>query len=191
MTSPAQPQRSPPDLQPIGERYEQSQAPPVLLERLKPAVLLSTSNGARLVSMDSHLRELRLGFTHFNQAMDLCRGASGIAVDTLDAISRVNPQQKHAADSPEFLHDIAFLALSCLRCGPLMGHSLAKGGKQRWDLPRLLPFREVRSRICVCNLSYFFDCRLLLVGVICALAWLSSSVEQLLGWFLPPPTESG
>jgi len=122
-----------PGLKSVNVRYEHSQGLPELLEQLELSVLLSTYQAGRVVSVGSHRGELRLGFSHFDQAMGLCRTASGIAVGTRDGIWSLPANREIAAHiKPEGEHDIAFLARSCHHSGPLMGHDLAWGGERLW-----------------------------------------------------------
>ena len=132
MTSPAQPPPAP-ERQPVDVRYEHGQTLPALLEHLELSVLLSTYQAGRVVSVGCHQGELRLGFSHFDQAMGLCRTAPGIAVGTRDAIWTLPANREIAAYiQPEGEHDIAFLARSCHHSGPLMGHDLAWGNDRLW-----------------------------------------------------------
>lgn len=122
-----------PELQPVEVSYEHSQTLPALLERLELSVLLSTYQAGRVVSVGSHQGELRLGFSRFDQAMGVCRTASGIAVGSRDAIWTLPASREIAGRiKPEGEHDIAFLARSCHHSGPLMGHDLAWGGEGLW-----------------------------------------------------------
>jgi uncharacterized protein (TIGR03032 family) len=128
--SPPQPAEK---LQAVEVSYEHSQGLPALLKQLELSVLLSTYQASRVVSVGSHRGELRLGFSHFDQAMGLCRTASGIAVGTRDGIWSLPTNRKIAPHiKPEGEHDIAFLARSCHHSGPLMGHDLAWGGDRLW-----------------------------------------------------------
>ncbi len=121
------------ELQPVEVRYEHSQGLPALLEQLELSVLLSTYQAGRVMSVGSHLGELRLGFSHFDQAMGLCRTASGIAVGTRDGIWSLPANREIAPRiKPKGEHDIAFLARSCHHSGPLMGHDLAWGNGRLW-----------------------------------------------------------
>lgn len=120
-------------LKSVEVRYEHSQGLPELLEQLELSVLLSTYQAGRVVSVGSHRGQLRLGFSHFDQAMGLCRTASGIAVGTRDGIWSLPANREIAAHiKPEGEHDIAFLARSCHHTGPLMGHDLAWCGDRLW-----------------------------------------------------------
>ena len=121
------------ELQPVEVRYEYSRGLPALLERLELSVLLSTYQAGRLVRVGSHLGELRLGFSRFDQAMGLCRTPTGIAVGTRDAIWTLPANREIAPQiQPQGEHDIAFLARSCHHTGPLMGHDLAWCGDRSW-----------------------------------------------------------
>ena len=71
----------------VAVSYEFTSGLPALLERLELSVLLSTYQAGRVVSVGSHQQQLRIGFSHFDQAMGLCRTPTGIAVGTRDAIS--------------------------------------------------------------------------------------------------------
>ena len=122
-----------PDLKSVEVSFEHSQTLPSLLERLELSVLLSTYQAGRVVSVGSHRSELQLGFSPFDQAMGLCRTASGIAVGTRDGIWSLPANREIAAHiKPEGEHDIAFLARSCQHSGPLMGHDLAWGSDRLW-----------------------------------------------------------
>ena len=113
--------------------YEHSKSLPALLERLDLSVLFSTYQAGRVVSVGSHQGKLRLGFSHFDQAMGLCRTPSGIAVGSREAIWTL-PASREIARSirPEGEHDIAFLARSCHQSGRVMGHDLAWGNGRLW-----------------------------------------------------------
>jgi uncharacterized protein (TIGR03032 family) len=100
---------------------------------LELSVLLSTYQAGRVVSVGSHQQQLRIGFSHFDQAMGLCRMPTGIAVGTRDAIWTLPANREIASRiKPEGEHDIAFLARSCHHSGPLMGHDLAWGSDRLW-----------------------------------------------------------
>ena len=113
--------------------YEHNKSFPALLERLDLSVLFSTYQAGRVVSVGSHNGKLQLGFSHFDQAMGLCRTPSGIAVGcryvvwTLPASREIAPSIK-----PEGAYDIAFLARSCHQSGPVRGHDLAWGNGRLW-----------------------------------------------------------
>ena len=122
-----------PERQAVTVSYEHSQSLPALLEQLDLSVLLSTYQAGRVVSVGSHRGELRLGFSRFDQAMGLCRTASGIAVGSRDAIWTLPASREIAPRiKPEGEHDIAFLARSCHHSGPLMGHDLAWANGRLW-----------------------------------------------------------
>ena len=128
----------------VAVSYEHSIGLAGLLEQLELSVLLSTYQAGRVMSVGSHLGELRLGFSRFDQAMGLCRTARGIAVGTRDAIWSLpaNREVSHHTQ-PEGEHDIAFLARSCHQSGPLMGHDLAWGGEGLRDSLSHRPRTEV------------------------------------------------
>jgi uncharacterized protein (TIGR03032 family) len=117
----------------VAVSYEFTSGLPALLERLELSVLLSTYQAGRVVSVGSHQQQLRIGFSHFDQAMGLCRTPTGIAVGTRDAIWTLPANREIASRiKPEGEHDIAFLARSCHHSGPLMGHDLAWGSDRLW-----------------------------------------------------------
>ncbi len=70
----------------VAVTYDHTTGLPALLERLELSVLLSTYQAGRVVSIGSHKGQLQIGFSHFDQAMGLCRTPTGIAVGTRDAI---------------------------------------------------------------------------------------------------------
>jgi uncharacterized protein (TIGR03032 family) len=117
----------------VAVSYEHTTGLATLLERLEISVLLSTYQAGRVVSIGSHLGQLRLGFSRFDQAMGLTRTPTGIAVGSRDAIWTL-PANREIASSikPEGEHDIAFLARSAHHTGPLMGHDLAWGNGRLW-----------------------------------------------------------
>ena len=82
--------------------------------------------------MGSHNGKLRLGFSQFDQAMGVCRTPSGIAVGSRHAIWTFASCEIAPSIGPEGEHDIAFLARSCHRSGPVMGHDLAWGNGRLW-----------------------------------------------------------
>jgi hypothetical protein len=86
-----------PAIKSVEVSFEHSQTLPSLLERLELSVLLSTYQAGRVVSVGSHRGELRLGFSHFDQAMGLCRTARGIAVGTRDGIWSLPAHREIAA----------------------------------------------------------------------------------------------
>lgn len=70
----------------VAASYQFTSGLPALLQRLELSVLLFTYQAGRVVSVGSHQQQLRIGFSHFEQAMGLCRTPAGIAVGTRDAI---------------------------------------------------------------------------------------------------------
>jgi uncharacterized protein (TIGR03032 family) len=123
----------PAELPSVSVSYEHSADLPALLEQLELSVLLSTYQAGRVVSLGSHQGALRIGFSHFNQAMGLTRTPHGIAVGSRDAIWSLPASREIAARiKPEGEHDLAFLARSCHHTGPLMGHDLAWGNGRLW-----------------------------------------------------------
>jgi len=171
MTSPAQPSPAP-ELKPVDVRYEDTQGLPALLEHLELSVLLSTYLAGRVVSVGSHRGELRLGFSRFDQAMGLCRTASGIAVGT-------------------YIHVIAILARSCHHSGPLMGHDLAWGCERLWDSLSHSPRTEVLLENGPRNPRCWLETGLRRAGVIGALARIRSSLDKVPSWLPPPPATTG
>ena len=191
MTSPSQPPPAP-ELQPVDVRYEHTPGLPALLEQLELSVLLSTYQAGRVVSVGCHQGELRLGFSHFDQAMGLCRTASGIAVGTRDGIWSLPAGREIAHHTqPEGEHDIAFLARSCHQSGPLMGHDLAWGGERLWESLSHRPRTEVLMQSGPHNPRCWLEAGLWTVGVIHALARHLSYLEKALGRLLPPPASQG
>ena len=131
-------------LKPVEVRYEHSKGLPELLEQLELSVLLSTYQAGRVVSVGSHRGGLQLDFSHFDQAMGLCRTGSGIAVGTRDGIWSLPANREIAAHiKPEGEHGIAFLVRSCHHSGLLMNHDLAWGGKGLRDSLSHKPRTEV------------------------------------------------
>lgn len=117
----------------VAVSYEHSSGLPALLEQLELSVLLTTYQAGRVVSLGSHHGELRIGFSHFDQAMGLCRTPTGIAVGSRDALWTLPANRPIAARiRPEGEHDIAFLARSAHHTGPLMGHDIAWGEGRLW-----------------------------------------------------------
>jgi uncharacterized protein (TIGR03032 family) len=113
--------------------YEHSSGLPALLEQLGVAVLLSTYQAGRVVSLGSHRGQLQVGFSHFDQAMGICRTPTGLAVGCREAVWRLPASPAIAASIPPAgQHDIAFLARGCHLSGPLMGHDLAWGDGRLW-----------------------------------------------------------
>ena len=181
-----------PGLKSVEVRYEHSRGLPDLLEQLELSVLLSTYQAGRVVSVGSHQGELRLGFSHFDQAMGLCRTASGIAVGTRDGIWSLPAHREIAAHiKPEGEHDIAFLARSCHHSGPLMGHDLAWGGEGLWDSLSHRPRTEVLLESGPRNLRCWLETGWWRAGVIRALARIRSSLDKVRRWLPPPPATTG
>jgi hypothetical protein len=179
-------------LKSVDVRYEHSQGLPELLEQLELSVLLSTYQAGRVVSVGSHRGELRLGFSHFDQAMGLCRTASGIAVGTRDGIWSLPANREIAAHiKPEGEHDIAFLARSCHHSGPLMGHGLAWGCERLRDSMSHMPRTEVLLESGPRNLRCWLEAGLWAVGVIRALARTRSFLDKVPSWLPPPPATTG
>lgn len=117
----------------VAVSYEHTTGLPALLEKLDLSVLLSTYQAGRVVSIGSHHGQLRVGFSHFDQAMGLCRTPTGIAVGSSDAIWSLPASREIASRiKPEGEHDIAFLARSAHHTGTLMGHDLAWGNNRLW-----------------------------------------------------------
>jgi uncharacterized protein (TIGR03032 family) len=117
----------------VAVSYEYTSGLPALLERLELSVLLSTYQAGRVVSVGSHQQQLRIGFSHFDQAMGLCRTPTGIAVGTRDAIWTLPANREIPSRiKPEGEHDIAFLARFAHHTGPLMGYDLAWGNGRLW-----------------------------------------------------------
>ena len=186
------PQGSTSELLLIEVCYEHSMGLPALLEQLELPVLLSTYQAGRVMSVGSHLGELRLGFSRFDQAMGLCRTARGIAVGTRDAIWSLPANREVAHHTqPEGEHDIAFLARSCHHSGPLMGHDLAWGGERLWESLSHRPRTEVLMQSGTRNPRCWIETGLWTVGVIRALARIRSSLEKVRSWLPPPPATTG
>jgi hypothetical protein len=187
--SPPQPAEK---LQAVEVSYEHSQGLPALLEQLELSVLLSTYQAGRVVSVGSHRGELRLGFSHFDQAMGLCRTASGVAVGTRDAIWSLPANREIAPHiKPEGEHDIAFLARSCHHSGPLMGHDLAWGCERLWDSLSHRPRTEVLMESGPRNLRCWLETGLWRAVVIRALARIRSSLDKVRSWLPHPPATTG
>jgi len=70
----------------VAVSYEHSTTLSALLERLDLSVLLSTYQAGRVVSLGCHGGNLQVGFSRFDQAMELCRTSTGLAVGSRDAI---------------------------------------------------------------------------------------------------------
>jgi len=179
-------------LPPVDVRYEHTLGLPALLEHLELSVLLSTYQASRVVSVGSHRGELRLGFAHFDQAMGLCRTASGIAVGTLDAIWSLPANREIAAHiQPEREHDIAFLARSCHHSGPLMGHDLVWGCERLRDSLSHSPRTEVLLKSVLRNPRCWLETGLRRAGVIRALARIRSTLDKVPSWLPPPAATTG
>lgn len=117
----------------VAVRYEHSRQLAELLEQLEVSILLSTYQAGRVVSLGSHRGVLQVGFSHFDQAMGLCRTPTGLAVGSRDAVWTLPASLEIAPRlAPEGEHDIAFLARTCHHSGPLMGHDLAWCGDRLW-----------------------------------------------------------
>jgi uncharacterized protein (TIGR03032 family) len=117
----------------VAVSYELTTGLPALLERLELSVLLTTYQAGKVVSIGSHKGQLQIGFSHFDQAMGLCRTPTGIAVGTRDAIWTLPANREIASRiKPEGEKDIAFLVRSAHHTGPLMGHDLAWGNSRLW-----------------------------------------------------------
>ena len=189
--SPAQPP-PPHAFQPVDVRCEYTQGLPALLEQLELAVLLSSYQARRVVSVGSHRGELRLGFAHFDQTMGLCRTANGIAVGTRDAIwSLAGPSGDRGLHRAWGRHSIAFLARSCHHSGPLMGHDLAWGCERLWESMSHMPRTEVLMESGPRNPRCWLEAGLWSVGLIRALARIRSSLEKVRSWLPPPPATTG
>jgi uncharacterized protein (TIGR03032 family) len=117
----------------IAVSYQHSANLPSLLEQLGLSLLLTTYQAGRVVSIGSHGGKLSIGFSHFDQAMGLCRTPTGIVVGSRDCIWTLPANREIAARIGEDgEHDIAFLARSAHHTGPLMGHDLAWGDGRLW-----------------------------------------------------------
>lgn len=185
-------QSAAPELRPVDVRHEHTQGLPALLEHLELSVLLSTYQAGRVVSVGSHRGELRLGFAHFDQAMGLCRTASGIAVGTRDAIWSLPVNREIAAHiKPEGEHDITFLARSCHHSGPLMGHDLAWGGERLLESLSHRPRTEALLESGPRNPRCWLEAGLWSVGLIRALTRIRRSLDKMPSWLPPPPATTG
>ncbi len=114
-------------------RYRVSAGLPALLERLQLSLLLTTYQAGQVVSLGTHRGALRVGFTHFDLAMGLCRTPNGVAVGCRDAVWQLPATLENAA----LLHppgeiDVGFLARHSHHCGPVLGHDLACDGERLW-----------------------------------------------------------
>jgi uncharacterized protein (TIGR03032 family) len=130
---PLKPATTPRERPSVTVSYEHSADLPALLERLGLSLLLSTYQAGRVVSIGSHRGQLRIGFSHFDQAMGLTRTPTGIAVCSRDGVWTL-PASRDIAPriAPQGEHDIAFLARSAHHTGPVMGHDLAWGEGRLW-----------------------------------------------------------
>lgn len=89
-------------------RYEHGRHLPNLLDQLGVSVLLSTYQAGRVVSLGVHGGELRVAFSHFDQAMGITRTPTGLAVGSRDAIWTLPASPALAPRiAPEGEHDIA------------------------------------------------------------------------------------
>jgi uncharacterized protein (TIGR03032 family) len=121
------------ELPSVAVSYEHSANLPVVLERLQLSVLLSTYQAGRVVALGSHQGQLEVSFSHFDQAMGLCRTGSGLAVGSRDAIWLLPASREIAPRiEPAGTHDIAFLARQAHHSGPVMGHDLAWAEGRLW-----------------------------------------------------------
>jgi uncharacterized protein (TIGR03032 family) len=117
----------------VAVAYEHSTTLPDLLRQLELSVLLSTYQAGRVVSLGCHGGQMRVAFSHFDQAMGLCRTPTGVALASRNAIWALPANRQLATRIlPAGEHDIAFLARSAHHTGPLMGHDLAWCGERLW-----------------------------------------------------------
>ena len=171
-------------LLPVGVRYEHSQDLRALQEL---ADLFSTYQAGLVVSVCSLRGELQLGFSHFDQALGLCRTASVIAVSTRDAIWSLPAHREIAAHiKPGGEHGIAFLVRSCHHSGLLINHDMAWGGEGLRDSLSHRPGTEVLLESGPRNLRCLLETGLWRAGVIRAVARIRSSLDKVRSW-LPPP----
>lgn len=70
----------------VAVSYEFTSGLPALLERLELSLLLTTYQVGNVVSIGTQKAQLQIRFSHFDQAMGLCRTPTGIAIGTKDAI---------------------------------------------------------------------------------------------------------
>lgn len=172
--------------------YEFTSGLPALLERLELSVLLSTYQAGRVVSVGRHNGQLQIGFSHFDQAMGLCRTPTGIAVGTRDAIWTLPANREIASRiKPEGEHDIAFLARSAHHNGPLLGHDLDWGCKRLWDSLSHRPRTEELLESGPRNLRCWLEAGLWTLGVIRALVRTRSFLDKVASWLPPPPATTG
>lgn len=117
----------------VAVAYKHSPLLPDLLRQIEASVLVSTYQAGRVVSLGCHQGQMRVAFSHFDQAMGLCRTPTGVAVGSRDAIWTLPANREIAPRiKPEGEHEIAFLARSAHHSGPLMGHDLAWCADQLW-----------------------------------------------------------
>ena len=179
-------------LQSVEMSFEYSRTLASLQEGLELSVLLSTYQAGRVVSVSRYQDQLRLGFSHFDQAMGLCRTASGIAVSTRDAIWSLPAHREIAAHiKPGSEHGIAFLARSCHHSGLLMNHDLAWGGEGLRDSLSHRPRTEVLLESGPRNLRCWLETGLWRAGVIRAHARIRSSLDKVRSWLPTPPATTG
>jgi len=120
-------------LEAVAVSYEHSADLPALLDRLGVSLVLSTYQAGRLVGVGSRAGALSLSFSHFDQAMGVCRTPAGLAVGCRQMIWQLPADRAIAPSlSPEREHDIAFLARTGHLTGPLMVHDLAWAGEELW-----------------------------------------------------------
>jgi uncharacterized protein (TIGR03032 family) len=125
--------RAPKALKEVEVSYEHSRNLPQLLESLGLSVVISTYQAGRVVTLGSQQGQLQVAFSHFDQAMGLCRTPSGIVVGSRDAIWTMPANREIAGHlEPVGTHDIAFLARQAHWSGPVMGHDLAWCGGKLW-----------------------------------------------------------
>ena len=176
-------------LQPVGVHYEHNQDLPALKEL---AALFCTYQAGPVVSVGSYQGQMGMGLRRFDQAMGLCRTASGIAVGTRDGIWSLPANREIAAHiKPEGEHDIAFLARSCHHSGLLMNHDLAWGGEGLRDSLSHMPRTEVLLESGPRNLRCWLETGLWRAGVIRALARIRSSLDKVWCWLPPLPATTG
>jgi hypothetical protein len=176
-------------LMPVGVLYEHSQDLPALQEL---ADLFSTYQAGRVVSVGSLRGELQLGFSHFDQALGLCRTASVIAVSTRDAIWSLPAHREIAAHiKPGGEHVIAFLVRSCHHSGLLMNHDFAWGGEGLRDPLSHMPRTEVLLESGPRNPRCWLETGLARAGVIRALARIRSFLDKVPSWLPPPSATTG
>lgn len=120
-----------PALRPVPVRYEFSDNLPALIEQRRLAIVLTTYQAGRVVTIGSHRGELQVGFSHFPQAMGLSRTPEGLALVSRDAVWSLPANREIAAwIEPHAGHDIAFLVRNAQFTGPVMGHDLIAAGNE-------------------------------------------------------------